>query len=83
MKSVVVKVWGMLCIVVLGVPVAWAGETMELSDRRWSFAMTPYIWGTGVQGTAAMSPLLPPANVDETFGDIIKYAKLGYEGIIE
>ncbi|MDO6523692.1 hypothetical protein Q8W37_18485 [Shimia thalassica] len=36
----------------------------------WSYKIAPYFWGTGLSGTIATSPALPPADVDASFGDI-------------
>jgi hypothetical protein len=76
-------VGGTLGIVALSVPVAYASETKDAWDKKWSFTVAPYVWGTAVQGTVATLPPLPPVKVDASFGDIIKQANLGFVGAFE
>lgn len=75
-------VGGLLSIVALNVPVAYASETISAPDKKWSFLVAPYVWGTGMHGTIRTPPL-PPANVDTSFGDIIKHVNLGFMGTWE
>lgn len=74
---------GMVWIVALNVPVAWASEIKGTSSNGWSFTVAPYAWGTGLQGTVATLPPLPSVKVDASFGDIIKQANLGFIGAFE
>jgi hypothetical protein len=73
----------MLWIAALGVPVGHASETKGVSDNKWSFTAAPYVWGTGVEGTVATLPPLPPVKVDASFTDIIKHTNLGFVGAFE
>lgn len=66
------RVLGLLWIILLGIPVAWASKTADSSHNEWSFMVEPYVWGTSLKGITSTSPPLPSVDVDASFKDIIK-----------
>ena len=58
-----------LAVLVAGlVPVAAVAQ--EADGGRWTFTVTPYLWAAGISGESGTLPGLPPADVDESFGDV-------------
>lgn len=51
-------------------PVRAQEAPAEIKD--WSFAVTPYVWAAGLEGTAGAFPNGPPLDVDVGFGDILR-----------
>ena len=83
MKDHMARVLGVVWIVVLSIPVAWASETEGSSSKGWSFTVSPYVWGAGIKGAVATLPPLPSVDVNASFGDIIKHTDLGFIGAAE
>ena len=48
----------------------------------WSFDVTPYIWGAGMDGSVGAGEL-PPLNVDMSFSDILEHLDAGLMGAFE
>jgi len=42
------------------------------SDDAWSFTVAPYTWMAGLSGDVGTIPGVPPAEVDMSFGDILR-----------
>jgi hypothetical protein len=42
----------------------------DKSDSDWEILLTPYLWGTSLDGTSAFG-MLPPLDIDASFGDIL------------
>lgn len=42
----------------------------DKSDSDWEILLTPYLWGTSLDGTSAIG-MLPPLPIDASFGDIL------------
>ncbi|MGR3615737.1 MAG: hypothetical protein ACU0BB_06815 [Paracoccaceae bacterium] len=43
----------------------------QSADGEWEFVVAPYLWATGLNGTMATIPGVPPADVDASFSDIL------------
>ena len=51
-----------------------AGTRRGSRARTWQFYITPYLWLTGLSGTAsAANPNVPSQNVEADFGDILSH----------
>jgi hypothetical protein len=48
----------------------------------WSFDVTPYIWGAGMDGSVGAGEL-PTLNVDMSFSDILEHLDAGLMGAFE
>ena len=59
----------MLLLMLLVLPVCASAEDGE----DWTFTVAPYLWITGQEGKIATLPPLPPAEVDISFGDDMKF----------
>lgn len=77
------RVLGVLWIVSLSMPIAWASKTADSSNNKWSFMVEPYVWGAGLKGTASTLPPLPSVDFDASFKDIVKHFDLGFMGVAE
>ncbi len=77
------RVLGMLWVLTLSIPVAWASETEGSSDEEWSFSATPYFWAAGLKGTAATTPPLPALDLDAKIGDILKNLDYAFASMLE
>lgn len=80
MKSHAARVLGILWIVALSIPAAWASETEDSSSEEWSFTVTPYVWAISIKGSAAPLPPFPATDFEASFGDIWKDLNLGFFG---
>ncbi|MEJ1995867.1 MAG: hypothetical protein P8X75_11780 [Limibacillus sp.] len=47
------------------------GTRASAEDGNWSFTVAPYAWMSGISGSVATVPPLPPGEVDESFSDIL------------
>ncbi|HVQ60548.1 MAG TPA: hypothetical protein VMS53_00545, partial [Burkholderiales bacterium] len=47
----------------------------------WRFEITPYIFGAGLRGTTGVGPVT--ANIDSSFGDIMKHFDSGFMAAAE
>jgi opacity protein-like surface antigen len=58
---------------------AGAAGVAQADESQWSHAITPYVWGSGMSGQAALGTPLGPleADVDVSFGDILENLRLG------
>jgi opacity protein-like surface antigen len=58
---------------------ACAAGAARADDARWSHAITPYLWGSGMSGDAALGTPAGPleADVNVGFGDILENLRLG------
>ena len=71
-----------VALVAAAVP-SWAqsrGRPTEAMDGAWHFTIAPYMWATGISGSASVANL-PEVPVDVSFSDIISdldFAALGY-----
>jgi len=77
------RVLGILWIVALSIPSAWANDTESLSGDEWSFTVSPYVWGISLEGNASTLPPLPSVELDASFGDIVKDINLGFMSTAE
>jgi len=50
-----------------------AAMAQSSGDDGRSITLTPYLWGTSIDGTATIGNL-PPADIDASFGDILSQA---------
>jgi hypothetical protein len=62
MKKIVLGLLGLMLLTTFSPTVAGAADD-------WKFAITPYLWGAGVNGTATVKR--HEADVDKSFGDIL------------
>lgn len=71
----------LIASIVVGVS-AQAGESGsdQSEESGWSFNVSPYLWAAGIKGTSGTLPGLPPAEVDQSFGDI--FDDLEFAGMI-
>ena len=83
MRSDMARVFSILCIVALSIPVTWASETEGSSGEEWSFSATPYFWAAGLKGTVATTPPLPPAELDASIEDILSSFDYGIASMAE
>ncbi len=62
-------------VFVLGALGVWSSAAMAQNsgDDGRSITLTPYLWGTALEGTATIGSL-PPADLDASFGDILSNA---------
>ena len=71
-----------VALVAAAVP-SWAqsrGRPTEAMDGAWHFTIAPYMWATGISGSASVANL-PEVPIDVSFSDIISdldFAVLGY-----
>lgn len=83
MKYLITRALMIGWIFALSIPAAWASKTEASPDKKgWSFTAAPYVWGASLEGTVATPPL-PAADVDASFGDIIKNTNIGFMGVAE
>jgi len=56
-----------------------------LAEERggWSYRVTPYLWGSGLEGSVATLPPAGPIEVDASFSDILKDLDLALMGTFE
>jgi len=83
MRSQVARVLGILWVLALSIPTAWASETEDSSSEEWSFTVTPYVWAISLKGSAAPLPPFPAEDFEASFGDIWKDLNLGFFGVAE
>ena len=83
MRSQVARVLGILWVLALSIPTAWASETEGSSSEDWSFTVTPYVWAISLKGSAAPLPPFPATDFEASFGDIWKDLNLGFFGVAE
>jgi len=62
MKKTVPALLGLMLLTVFAPPIATAAD-------EWKFAVTPYLWGAGINGTATVG--LHEADVEKSFSDIL------------
>jgi len=67
-----------LLLFVLTAITTWAVESRADDQSKngtkalaWEFAVSPYLWAAGLEGETGTLPGLPPADVDESFSDIL------------
>jgi len=68
MKKIGVTLLGLMLLAAFAPGVANAAD-------EWKFAVTPYLWGAGINGTATVK--LHEADVDKSFGDILEDLDFG------
>jgi hypothetical protein len=56
---------------------AKAGDTGPAERAGWSFQVTPYLWGAGLEGDIGTRSALPTAEVDASFRDILENTDIG------
>ncbi len=69
-----VQLQGLLLAVVLGfVSTAYADDDSFSAGEPsgWSYTVSPYLWAAGISGKVGTLPGLPPADVDDSFSDIL------------
>ncbi len=65
---------GLLCTALLATP-AFAQSG---SGNDWQFRLTPYLFATGLDGDIGFGDVLPPVNVEATFGDVVDNLDFGF-----
>ena len=60
----------------LSLSVANAEDNGKQSDDRWNIVLTPYLWGTSLDGQTAFGRV-PPVDVDASFSDILSSLNIG------
>jgi hypothetical protein len=68
----------LLAIAVISVFTENAQADAKKSDAEkpvhgWTFEITPYLWVSGLNGTVGASQLLPPADIDLSFADLLRH----------
>ncbi len=53
------------------------------SGDDWKFTIAPYLWMAGQEGAVATLPGTPPADIDLSFGDILKELDMALMGVAE
>jgi hypothetical protein len=48
------------------------------SSNDWQFRVTPYLFGTGLDGDIGFNDALPPVSVEATFGDVVDNLDFGF-----
>jgi len=71
MKKTVPALLGLMLLTVFAPPIATAAD-------EWKFAVTPYLWGAGINGTATVG--LHEADVEKSFSDILTWSASAYLG---
>lgn len=66
--------------VLLACSVNFTAFAQETGEDRWTFTVTPYLWAAGISGEAGTLPGIPPADVDDSFGDI--FDDLRFAGMV-
>jgi hypothetical protein len=49
----------------------------------WDVRVSPYLWASGLDGTASVLPALPTAEVNDNFGDVLKKLDIALMGAVE
>jgi hypothetical protein len=49
----------------------------------WDVRVSPYVWASGLDGTASVLPALPPVKVNDNFGDVLKKLDIALMGAVE
>ena len=71
-------------LLIAAVLIAGAGGAARAQDQAapaaggWTFVLTPYVWGAGLEGDIGVIPGLPVAAVDAGFDDIIENADIAF-----
>lgn len=66
--------------------IAAAGSMMLFASpaqAQWDVRVSPYVWASGMDGEASVVPSLPPAQVDDNFGDILDKLDIAFFGAVE
>ncbi len=63
-----------------GAVIAAPAVAQDAGADGWAFTVTPYLWAAGISGEAGTLPGLPPADVDDSFGDI--FDDLRFAGMV-
>jgi len=67
------KRWmGLLIVAGFLAGTVFAETTSSPEHEGWEFAVAPYLWMAGIEGTAGTVPGLPAASVDASFSDILE-----------
>jgi opacity protein-like surface antigen len=71
-----------LCAVAaLGIALAGQARAGEPAGDAWQFEVTPYVFGAGLRGTTGVGQVR--ADIDSSFGDILKHFDSGLMGAAE
>ena len=62
----------------LGIGLAGQARAAEPAGDAWRFEVTPYIFGAGLRGTTGVGQVR--ADIDSSFGDILKHFDSGLMG---
>jgi hypothetical protein len=54
------------------------GRAETSSGQEWSFSVTPYVWLSGLEGSVATLPGLPPADIQLGFDEILEDLDFGF-----
>jgi opacity protein-like surface antigen len=65
------------------IPSLAPAQSASAADGRWTYEITPYLWGAGVTGAARVGPRAPEANVDASFSDLADSLSAGLMGTFE
>ncbi|MCT2541168.1 hypothetical protein [Sedimentimonas flavescens] len=68
------KASAIACIVALAFT---AGRADAQDSGDWKMRFNPYLWGSGLSGSVATVPGVPPADIDKSFSEILDNLDLG------
>jgi hypothetical protein len=69
-------------LVALSLPGVASAQTPRSSTEQWQFELTPYLWGSAMEGSVA-GGRLPRVDVDMSFSDILDDLDFGLMGAFE